>query len=292
MTINGKTGSFARSEEKFGLPGHGPVLLGVKLTASAGIYPLGLVLTRNSADVALPLQEVADEVLGTGGAAATAVAAEVLGAGDGTKTFFSGFLANNDIEPGSVEITATVGAAPATMADDGAGKLSGAAGAGTIDYATGMYILVLDTAADNATNLTGDYSHTPATKTFAATLAAALPVHPGSVSVTDGVETFTDDGAGRLVGSAGGSGTIDYKSGKVIVTFNTAVVDATDVTADYITSPDAVLDEEVDTAASGSGNAVTHGTGAKEALKVGVVAKAAPSAALLKALRKNGIYPI
>lgn len=199
MTINGQTASFSRSEEKAGLPGHGPVLLGVKFTADQGTYSVGLLLTRDSADVAQPLQEVAAEVLGTG---------------------------------------------------DGA------------------------------------------TKDFAGTLAAALPVEPGTVVITDGVETFADDGSGRLTGDAGGSGTINYATGDFSVSFNANVVNATDVTGDYVTACDAVLDQEIDTAEEQSGNAVIHGTVANGALKVGVVAKAAPSAAVLKLLRKRGIYPI
>lgn len=54
-----------------------------------------------------------------------------------------------------------------------------------------------------------------------------------SVTLSDGVETFTDDGAGAFVGDAGGSGTINYTTGEVSITFNTAVVSAVSVTATY-----------------------------------------------------------
>jgi hypothetical protein len=199
MAINGKTASFSRNDEKAGLPGHGPVLVGVKLTADDGTYPVGLLLTRDGADVGKPLQEVSGEVLGAG--------------------------------------------------DD-------------------------------------------ATAQFAGTLAAALPLQPGSVVVSDGVETFADDGCGRLVGDAGGNGTVNYATGTVDVTFAANVGNGTDVIVDYITRIDAVLDQEVDTSAETSGNAVVHGTVAKQALKVGAVAKATPSAALLKGLRGAGIFPM
>lgn len=51
-----------------------------------------------------------------------------------------------------------------------------------------------------------------------------VPVVPGSVTAKDTseTETFTDDGHGVLTGSAGGSGTIDYETGAITVTFNAA----------------------------------------------------------------------
>lgn len=197
--INGTVASTTRQDERAGLPAHGPVLVGIVLTADDGVYPVGLLLTRNSADVCKPLQEIDDEVFDTGDAAATQ---------------------------------------------------------------------------------------------FTGALAAALPVEPGSLVITDGVETFYDDGCGRLVGDAGGSGTIDYTNGNIDVTFNAAVGNGTDILADYVTRVDGVLDQEVDTSASAAGLSVDHGSVAKDALKVGAVAKAAPSAALLKKLRANGIYPL
>lgn len=197
--MKGKTGSFTRDDARCGLPAHGPMLVGILLTADDGVYPLGLLLTRNAADVGIPLQEIVAEVIGTG--------------------------------DGAVEI-------------------------------------------------------------FAASLAAALPVEPGTVVITDGVEAFADDGSGRLVGDAGGTGTINYKTGAVSVDFNAAVVNAVDVTADYITAVDGVLDQQVDTSASEAGLSIDHGSCQKESLKVGAVTQAAPSAALLKLLRRKGIYPL
>lgn len=54
-----------------------------------------------------------------------------------------------------------------------------------------------------------------------------------AVSVTDGVETFTDDFNGSLVGSAGGTGAINYMTGEWSVTFASAPVGAAPITADY-----------------------------------------------------------
>lgn len=130
-----------------------------------------------------------------------------------------------------------------------------------------------------------------ATAAFTGTLAAS-PIEPGTVSVTDGVETFADDGSGRLTGDAGGSGTIDYKTGKLAVTFNANVGNGTDIEVDYVTAVAGVLDEQVDTAAVEAGNYVAHGTVRTDVLKVGAVAKAAPSAAVLSLLEARGVYPV
>lgn len=69
------------------------------------------------------------------------------------------------------------------------------------------------------------------TVTFGATLSN-IPIRP-DVSVTDGVETFTDNGDGTLTGDAGGTGTIDYATGAVSVTFNAAPAESTDVNCTY-----------------------------------------------------------
>lgn len=60
-----------------------------------------------------------------------------------------------------------------------------------------------------------------------------VPVRKNTVSITDGVETFTDDGAGVMTGDASGTGTVDYATGAVSLTFNTAVVSGVSVEATY-----------------------------------------------------------
>lgn len=69
-----------------------------------------------------------------------------------------------------------------------------------------------------------------AEQTFTATLVKT-PIVPTSLIVTDGIETLTDSGDGTLTGD--GSGTINYNTGALSVTFNTAPTDGTDVTAGY-----------------------------------------------------------
>ncbi|MES2225000.1 MAG: hypothetical protein V4478_03360 [Patescibacteria group bacterium] len=72
--------------------------------------------------------------------------------------------------------------------------------------------------------------------TFTGTLAfrAANPVNTAfGISVTDGVETFTDDFNGILIGSLGGTGTINYTTGAISVTFATAPAGAANIDASY-----------------------------------------------------------
>jgi len=56
---------------------------------------------------------------------------------------------------------------------------------------------------------------------------------PGSVLITDNVEVFVDDGAGVLVGSLGGSGTVGYTTGVINVTFITAPVSGQNIYATF-----------------------------------------------------------
>jgi len=133
---------------------------------------------------------------------------------------------------------------------------------------------------------TGDGS----VKAYSGTLVKG-PVEPGSVVVTDGVETFSDDGLGRLLGDAGGTGTIYYGSKAIAVEFNANVVNETDVEVSYVTAIDGVLDEPVDTTKSASGIYIPHGSVRQDVLKVGVSSPADPDATLLMRMNARGIYP-
>lgn len=125
---------------------------------------------------------------------------------------------------------------------------------------------------------------------FTGTLALAMPLAPGSVVITDGVETFTDDGLGRMVGDATGTGTINYATGDYDVTFAVAVVDTVDITADYVTAVGGVLNMTVDTDETDSGPIIIHGSVIEEDLAVDPVTLGAPTTAVKKALRQAGIY--
>ncbi|MFA7174564.1 MAG: hypothetical protein WC340_14360 [Kiritimatiellia bacterium] len=196
MTITAKISTMSYDDERARGTAHHPVILSGALAGSDGEYPVGLVLARNTAGKLVQYESVA---------------AEAVGAGDGS------------------------------------------------------------------------------TKTFAATLAKA-PVLAGSMSVTDGTETFTDDGLGRLTGDAGGSGTIAYGTGALSVTFNAAVTNEQAITSDYEREPIGVLDQDVDTDASNTALYITHGSFLLSVAKVGATAKAVPSTALVNTLRDKGIF--
>lgn len=72
----------------------------------------------------------------------------------------------------------------------------------------------------------------PPQVTFNHTAANTLLVGR-SIAVTDGVETFTDDGNGVLTGDAGGTGTVVYTTGACSVTFAVAPGGGTPITMDY-----------------------------------------------------------
>ncbi|HBG06321.1 MAG: hypothetical protein A2075_12185 [Geobacteraceae bacterium GWC2_58_44] len=170
--------------------------------------------------------------------------------------------------------------------------------AGQLPAADGVYpcgLLLTRSAANVLIALTLIAAEVLATgagnvKAYAATLAE-FPVEPGTLVITDGVETFTDDGFGHLTGDAGGTGTINYLTGDYAIEFAVNVLLASDIEADYTTAFAGVLDEEVDTAESESGLYVAHGTVDSNVLKVGKVAKAEPTAALLMLMQKKGVYP-
>ena len=93
----------------------------------------------------------------------TPVAAEIVDAG--SNTGFTVTLVNpENIAPGSVAITATIGGNAFVIRDTGDGRLvgqepvSGDTANGTIDYLTGVVTLEFSTATD-AVNITADYEH-------------------------------------------------------------------------------------------------------------------------------------
>jgi hypothetical protein len=125
---------------------------------------------------------------------------------------------------------------------------------------TGVYLSDIDHALLSAfTQVTGEAFGTGdgATKTFAHTLASISGNRTAMyVSVTDTVETFTDDRNGNMIGSLGGTGTVNYATGDVSVTFNTAPANPQAITCSNYwesSSTDGPLD--FDTTSLGAGKA-------------------------------------
>lgn len=81
---------------------------------------------------------------------------EALGTGDGTTTTFTGTLASPPVESGSFTATDTV----ENFTDNGDGTLTGSLGGfGTLNYVTGAFLLVFNTAPSNMQAITGTYIH-------------------------------------------------------------------------------------------------------------------------------------
>jgi len=73
-----------------------------------------------------------------------------------------------------------------------------------------------------------------ATVAFTNTFTTQSPMVTGSVIVDDTVEVFSDDGAGVLTGSAGGTGTVVYATGVVSVTFAAAPANGQAIQVSFI----------------------------------------------------------
>jgi len=97
----------------------------------------------------------------------------------------------------------------------------------------GSHIDELNNTTVTAENVgTGDGT----TKTFSETLdfkAGGSRRTCFGITATDGTETFTDNYDGTLTGSLGGSGTINYTTGAISLTFNTAPANLQAITSDY-----------------------------------------------------------
>lgn len=103
---------------------------------------------------------------------------------------------------------------------------------------TGSFLPPADIGNAHYTAVTGENigTGTGAQTTFTETLnfkAGGATRNCFSVSATDGTETFSDTGAGTLTGSAGGTGTINYATGAISVTFAVAPNNAQAITSNY-----------------------------------------------------------
>lgn len=98
---------------------------------------------------------------------------------------------------------------------------------------TGLYLSYIDKdQLSDFTHVTAEAVGAAGSLSYSGTLVERTGARTVMyVEITDGVETFKDDRNGVLVGSAGGTGTINYATGAYAVTFAAAA--AAPVTADY-----------------------------------------------------------
>ncbi len=192
--------------------------------------------------------------LGEGGWVESPALTTVVGTGDGGSEY-SGELLDQHLpcSASSLTIVADPTGAPQTVTDDGSGGFTGD-GTGTINYKTGEWEVTFDSAVTASVdiqatyktwgglsdNQTGDVSTgNGLTGPYVGTLRYR-PVAGGTVTISDGAltpQTVTDtpnspyDGSGTLSGD--GTGTIDYETGDVVVTFTSAVTSGNSITATY-----------------------------------------------------------
>lgn len=104
---------------------------------------------------------------------------------------------------------------------------------------TGLYLSYVDKALlSSYTQTTGENVGTGdgVQVTFTDTLADVTGKKTAMyIQATDTVETFIDDRNGNLIGSLGGTGTINYATGAISLTFNTAPANSQAITCSYYT---------------------------------------------------------
>lgn len=112
----------------------------------------------------------------------------------------------------------------------------GSSGTGSVTDPTGLYGSYIDKdEVSDFSNTTGESIGGSGSQTYAGTLVAVTGKKTCfGVTITEsGGEVFTDDKNGILIGSAGGTGTINYATGAYSITFNAVTAGA--VTASYYT---------------------------------------------------------
>jgi len=241
------------NEHRAGVPAAGAGL--TALLSAPARFTTGLrVMNQGSAAALIALAH---------GQTTKTISGELLAALAASTTIYRGKLQFGAVVPGTVVIVEA--GALADIEDDGAGLLVDVGTTtqrGTIDYRTGAIALTWGAAATEP--VTAAYSHNDWTQfanaqttVFAAgngnAPAGAYPetlplgfgrVVPGTISLTDGVETFVDDGKGNMIETTGGiasvEGSIDYATGVITLTGGTGTL-ADPTTATYSFNPFAML---------------------------------------------------
>lgn len=163
-------------------------------------------------------------------------AAETVGTGDGaTKTFSStlAHMAGGTVStllaagatgnPG-ISITGITAANPAVLTVTGS----------TAGLAVGQYIVVEGVSGSMGTNINDAILQiTALTGTTITVQCDTSGTSYSSGGTVYTVEYFTDDGNGNMVSNAGGTGTINYGTGALVLNFFTAPINATNIGIQY-----------------------------------------------------------
>jgi hypothetical protein len=158
----------------------------------------------------------------------------VIGIGNGSQTLFTYSLPYFPIKPGNVKVSFTSGLVEYTVEDDYNGNMIGSNAEGTINYQTGQITINTDFYKLSQESIgTGTGAQLVFNKTLSAT---DIPVKKGSFSVSYIINGTTliavDNGSGTISGNLC-TGTINYITGNIQLTFSIAPANGTDIVASF-----------------------------------------------------------
>lgn len=151
---------------------------------------------------------VGDFTATAGDAASTRNDSYVVASGDGMRTTFAGTLRNRPVVPGSLTISGPTFA----LTDDGANRLTGGEGTGTIDYDSGVWSIDLGAAAGPGEPITAGYAYRvggedappPGSGATRVTINSFTVFQEGeTLSITDNNGAVFNGRMGRVSGTGG-----------------------------------------------------------------------------------------
>ncbi len=166
------------------------------------------------------------------------IESEIVSAGDGSTIIFNGTLNFFPLEVGSLRLSYYSFPTTYTVLDQGDGTLVGDRASGTINYNTGAFTLTTEKNINITNELVANGSQT-GIDYFTQHLEEGLV--PGTIVLDYWVTTgstvhyrSTDDGAGNFpVANEIASGTVNYVTGEIIVTFANPTDPNYDIVVDY-----------------------------------------------------------
>lgn len=158
----------------------------------------------------------------------------VIGTGDGIQTEFTNTLPFAPIKVGNVKITYTLSLLTYSVQDNGFGEFDSPYGKGTVNYDTGEIVFLTDIYYEGF-NIIGTGNNS--TKTFNFTVDNdKKPIKTNSIIIkyiqSGTMYVAEDDGVGNISGT-NCSGTVNYTTGEVSVTFVQAPPTETDITMNF-----------------------------------------------------------